>query len=115
MNKKNLKYLLIAIATMALFAPVIVSAQTNEPGNVNLTIDRLETILNNIKTWFSEIIFVIGIIMILYAAFLYMTAGGDDSKIEKAKKTLVWGIVGIIVAISAYGIWTTVYNFLNAN
>jgi heme/copper-type cytochrome/quinol oxidase subunit 2 len=113
MKKNNLKYLFIVIITLVLFSSVNISA-ADEAGNVELTVDRLETILNNIKGWFAGIIFIIGIIMMLYAAFLYMTSGGDDSKIEKAKKTLVWGIVGIIVALLAYGIWATVYNFLTA-
>jgi hypothetical protein len=113
MKKNNLKYLVIVIVPLILFTPVIISA-ADEAGNVNLTVDRLETILNNIKGWFAGIVFIIGTLMMLYAAFLYMTSGGDDSKIEKAKKTLVWGIVGIIVALLAYGIWTTIYNFLTA-
>jgi len=111
MKKNNLKYLFIAIITLVLFSSVNISS-ADEAGNVNLTIDRLETILNNIRDWFAGIVFIIGIITMLYAAFLYMTAAGDDEKINKAKKAFVYGIVGIIVAMLAYSIWDTVYSFL---
>jgi len=110
MNKKALKYLPVAFVAATLFSPMI--ALADEPGNINLDVNRVVTILNNIKTWFSEAIFVLGIVIILYAAFLYMTAAGDDEKINKAKKAFVYGIVGIIVAMLAYGIWDTVYSFL---
>jgi len=52
--------------------------------------------------------------MVLYAAFLYMTSAGDDTRIEKAKKTFIYGIIGMIVAMLAYFIWDTVASFLGA-
>lgn len=110
MNKKVLKYLRVTVVAATLFSPII--ALADEAGNINLDKDRVVSILNNFKDWFAGIIFTLGILCMLYAAFLYMTAGGDDSRIEKAKKTFIWGIVGIIVAMLAYGIWTTVYSFL---
>jgi hypothetical protein len=109
-NKQVLKYLIVGFITAAIFFPLFASA--DEPGNINLDVNRLVNIMNNIKVWFAEAIFILGIITILYAAFLYMTAGGDDTRIDKAKKAFVWGIVGIIIAMLAYGIWDAVYSFL---
>jgi hypothetical protein len=111
MNKNVLKYLSIISIAAAGILPLVALAQ-DTPGNINLDVNRLVNILNNIKVWFAEAIFILGIVTILYAAFLYMTAGGDDTRIDKAKKALVWGIVGIIIAMLAYGIWDAVYSFL---
>lgn len=44
---------------------------------------------------------VIAVAMIIYGGVLYMTAGGNDEKIAKAKQTLTWAIGGLIVIISA--------------
>jgi len=112
MKKSIIKYLPLAFLAATLFSPMV--ALADEPGNINLDVNRVVNILNNIKTWFAEAIFVLGIIIMLYAAFLYMTAGGDDEKINKAKKAFIYGIVGIIVAMLAYGIWDAVYSFLGA-
>jgi len=112
MKKKALKYLAItsAIATLAL--PLIALAE--EPPQITLEADTLVDLFDQIKTWFAEAIFILGIVMVLYAAFLYMTSAGDDTRIDKAKKTFIYGIVGIIIAMLAYGIWTSVESFLKA-
>lgn len=39
----------------------------------------------------------IAVVMILYSAFLYVTAYGDDAKAETAKKTIFWAIIGLAV------------------
>jgi len=44
---------------------------------------------------------------------MYITSSGDPTKIENAKKTLVWAIVGIVVAFLAYGIVNLVASFLS--
>jgi FtsH-binding integral membrane protein len=59
-------------------------------------------IVNRIAGWFQAIVLVIAIIMIIYAGFVWMTAAGDEEKLGKARKTLIWGLVGIGIALFAY-------------
>lgn len=40
---------------------------------------------------------ILAVIMIMYGSFLYLTAHGDDSKAETAKKTIIWSIVGLLI------------------
>jgi len=42
--------------------------------------------------------------LILYGGFLWMTAGGNDEQIGKAKKVLVNAVIGLIIILSAYSI-----------
>lgn len=53
----------------------------------------LKTVINIL----SVIIGAVAVIMIIYAGFVYVTSGGDSSKIGTAKNTLIYAIVGIIV------------------
>ena len=46
----------------------------------------------------------IGIVYTLYAGFLIMTAGGDETKVQKGKDTLKNGIIGVVIVLSAYSI-----------
>ena len=39
----------------------------------------------------------IAVVMVLYSAFLYVTAYGDDAKAETAKKTIFWAVIGLFV------------------
>lgn len=52
-----------------------------------------------------DIVFLFGmpiiVIFIVYAGFLFVTAGDNDSQISKAKTTLIWTLVGAAVLIGA--------------
>jgi len=50
---------------------------------------------------------VMGIILVIYivmAGITYMTAGGDDTKVKKAKAMIQTSVVGIIIIVAAYSI-----------
>lgn len=47
-------------------------------------------------------------IFIIIAGFMFVTAGGDPKKLDTAKKTLTWTIIGVAIAIAA---WTLAIAF----
>lgn len=55
---------------------------------------------------------IIFLVLIIYAGFVWMTSGGNDQKILKAKKTLVNATIGIIIVLSSYSISTFVLSSL---
>jgi len=44
------------------------------------------------------------VILIIYAGWLWMTAGGEEEKITRAKKLLSNGVIGLAIILSAYSI-----------
>ena len=44
------------------------------------------------------------IIIVVYAGTLWMTAGGDDGQLKKAKSWLTNGIIGLIITLAAFAI-----------
>ncbi len=60
-------------------------------------------LLSKIAGWFGLIVLGVSVIMILYAAFQFLTAGGDAEKVTSARNTLIYALVGIAVALLAYG------------
>ena len=44
---------------------------------------------------------VICVLIIMWAGFLFVTAGGDSSKITKAKDTLLYGAIGAAIILGA--------------
>ncbi|MFY9462517.1 MAG: hypothetical protein WAP51_04945 [Candidatus Sungiibacteriota bacterium] len=91
MLKKS--YIAIAASGLTLL-PSLAFAQ---PRSVQDVID----LVNAAVGWFETIIFAIAIIMILVAAFQFLTAAGNEEKVSTARKSLVWGLVGIAVALFA--------------
>ena len=47
-------------------------------------------------------------IFVIYGGFLYITAGGDDGKVESAKKILMYSVIGIIICLMSFAIINTV-------
>ena len=57
---------------------------------------------------------IIAIVMFVIAGILFLTASGEPEKLTKARSAVIWGIVGIIVAILAYTITSLIRNAMGA-
>lgn len=55
---------------------------------------------------------IIATVIILFAGFKWMTAGGNEENIESAKKMLIAGVIGLAIILSAYAIATFVISYL---
>ncbi|MCF7906395.1 hypothetical protein K9L04_00490, partial [Patescibacteria group bacterium] len=49
---------------------------------------------------------------IVYGGILWMTSGGEEEKVKKAKKLMISGIIGMIIIVSAYAITSYLLNNL---
>jgi hypothetical protein len=75
--------------------------------------NNLSNFVNGIAAWFAGIIFAVSVLVILYAAFLFITAAGNEEKITKAKGTIVSGLIGIFVAMLAFSVKAILISFLS--
>ncbi len=62
------------------------------------------TILN----FFLGFLGLLAVIMIIYGGFLYVSAAGDQGKIDNGKKIIMYSIVGIIIILLSFAIVNTV-------
>lgn len=74
-------------------------------------IDPRETVLLIIRYALSTLGFIF-VLLTIYAGFLWMTAGGDESNIEKAKKILTASIIGLAIILLSYSITLFVFKVL---
>lgn len=61
-------------------------------------------IISNVIAFVLGFLGMVATIMILYAGYLWMSAGGSEDNIKKAKKILEAGVIGLVIILSAYGI-----------
>ncbi len=47
---------------------------------------------------------IIATVLILYAGFMWMTAGGNDEQVGKARKILIQAVIGLAIILSAWAI-----------
>ncbi|MGE5309937.1 MAG: hypothetical protein ACM3JF_02555 [Sphaerimonospora mesophila] len=60
-----------------------------------------------LKNGLNMVYFLIGavaVIMIIYSGYQYVTADGDSGKAATAMKTILYSVIGLVVAASAYAI-----------
>ncbi|MFZ1410181.1 MAG: pilin [Micropruina sp.] len=60
-----------------------------------------------IKTVVNVLLYILGaiaVIMIIIGGIKYTTSNGDSSKVTSAKNTIMYAVVGLVVALFAYGI-----------
>ena len=72
-------------------------------------IDLIDRIVNYILI----ALIVISAAFIAFAGFTYVTAGGDESKVKKAKDYLVWGVFGLVFVVGAKGIIWIIFNLIS--
>ena len=52
------------------------------------------------------------IIMFVLAAFLFATAQGDPEKVKQARNSVIWGVVGVFVALISFSIVFVIRNLI---
>lgn len=68
------------------------------------------TLIGNVIGTALSMIAVIFFILMVYGGFLWMTAHGDSSQVDKAKDTIIAAIIGIIVVLASYAITNFVFS-----
>lgn len=117
------KIFLTAIVIFTMASPVFVSAQTScPPGKTGLQcagglLDKVAgegsgtglsgNLATTVATVIKAVLALVGtifLVLTIYAGVLWMTAQGEETKIEKAKETIKASVIGLIVIMSAYAI-----------
>lgn len=55
---------------------------------------------------------IIAVLITLYGGYMYMTAGGNEEKVEQAKKILINGAIGLVIIFASFAITRFVINKL---
>ena len=69
--------------------------------------------IQDVVAFLLGFIAIIAVIVIIYAWFNILTWAGDEEKIKKAKMTIIYVIVGIVVIYLAWPIFNLVVKILN--
>lgn len=125
MLKKNLKIVLPCCLMVVVIFTQIASAADNpalkklqEVGSDNGPYQDvpsgygLSQVVGAVVQGALALIGVIFLVLMLYAGYHWMTARGEEEKVEKAKDTIQRAIVGIIIVVGAYAIWRFIFNSL---
>ncbi|MBU4453033.1 pilin [Candidatus Parcubacteria bacterium] len=62
--------------------------------------DTIGSLINIILTFLGIVL----LVLVIYAGFLWMTAGGDAEQTKKAKDYMINAVIGLIIVLAAYAI-----------
>lgn len=94
------------------YAETPLGAACDDPKNTNSVIckqqknasTKVDNLLTNIVGILMFVLGAICVIMIIVGGIRYATSGGDASQVKSAKDTILYSVVGLVVAIFAYAI-----------
>ncbi len=107
---------IVMMAGLFAFVPEVVLAQTSELSDVGdasgLTTTDLPTMIGRLISAFLGVLGIVLLVIIIYAGFLWMTAGGNAEQVDKAKKWMINAVVGLIIVLASYAITAFIINAL---
>ena len=81
--------------------------------------DKSDTLTTDVKTILEAIIGILGlvcVVVIIMGGIQYMTSSGDSAKTQKAKNTILYAVIGLIVCVLSFAIVNfTINNILGGN
>lgn len=106
---KTSKIIFSLIALAVIMTPALsgaVTIPTDSSGVPEFT--SFDSIAHAALNFMWMLFFVLAVIMFIVAGIIFLTAQGDPGKVAQARQFVLWGVVGIVVAILAFSIVTIV-------
>lgn len=112
LTNKKITVLFIIFLAVIFLLPELVLAQatdvlgTNDlaSGGVNLGTRDLRSTIAGVINIFLGFLGILATLIMLYGGFIWMTSNGNAEKIDKAKHTIINGLIGLVIILSSYAI-----------
>ena len=119
---KNFAKLLVVPVLLALpfLRALPVHAQPDISGDLDtvgagagLSSAELPDVIGTVISTFLTLLGIIFLVLVLYAGWLWMTAGGDAKQVDKAKEIMLRAVIGLIILLASYSISGFVIDMLS--
>ena len=118
---KNVLQIITGISTVATLCAGKAMALTIQEGAEAARADSMPTELIGPEGVFTRItnvvLYIVGaisVIMLVWGGVRYIISGGDSKKITDAKNTILYAIIGLIIAVLAFAIVNFVLNAIGS-
>lgn len=100
---------------LSLFSVAISFGVADAANSIISTTKGVQFLFCDIITWMIWFLLAISVIMVIVAAFQYVTAGNNAEQATKGRHTLTYAVIGIAIVLVATGVPALVANFLGGN
>jgi hypothetical protein len=77
---------------------------SNLPPSLQSTPSSINAIAKDVSNILFFLVGAVAVGAIIYGGLLYALSGGDQGRLESAKNTILYAVVGLVVAILSYAI-----------
>ncbi|MBI2099734.1 MAG: hypothetical protein HYT48_00120 [Candidatus Vogelbacteria bacterium] len=88
-----------------------VHAQVSEKVDIS-DINKTTAVIDNAANAIAIILFALSAIFIIVSALFYLTAAGNQEQLKRAKDTLIYAIVGVVLGLIAFSVKSLVPDIL---
>lgn len=81
--------------------------------DINQPIKTFSSLFDRINSIYYWLVGILGFVGVLVGGFQYLTAGGNPDSVTKARKTILYTLLGIALASISYGVVTAVVDVVN--
>jgi membrane protease YdiL (CAAX protease family) len=89
------------LALLVLLGLSVTTASAQDYPNPITGIDTIPEFLAKVLQGLSILLMPLVVIFIIYAGYLFVTAQGEESKIQKARTAILWTLIGAGVILGA--------------
>ncbi len=111
--KSTSKLMTYAIVSAASARTAFADWGEEQEAPANVPTDIRATIMD-VTNYILGFIAIIATLMVIYGGIQYLTAGGNDEQVGKAKKTIINGVIGLVICGMAYALVSVVATVITA-
>jgi hypothetical protein len=113
MKKKHILASVVTLTVLSLFViPMAADAQfiqegfdrAGNIGGTDIGTTDIRDVIINLVNVLLGFLGIIAVIIILWGGFLWLTAGGNEDQVGKARSTIIAGIIGLAIIIASFAI-----------
>lgn len=100
----------ICVAGLASARNALALSVDNTGSSIGLATADLLSTVTNVINWVLGLLGLVAVSYIIYAGYQWLTAGGNEERVTKAKKILTNAVIGLVVILFAWAIVNFIIN-----
>ncbi len=104
--------LISLVGFTAAFLPVVALAQANCPGTQSGTLGYILCRIGELLNTIMPIIIALGVVYFIWGVVEYVVGGDEEAK-KKGREKIIYGLIGLVVIVSIWGLVSILKNTFN--
>ncbi len=111
---------IVAVAAVALIVASPLAALAQRPSGIDAiapvtSLGGATSSLAKIVNWIIVVFWILTVLFLIWAAIIYLTAGGDEEKLKAAKSRVIYAVIAAAIALLSTGLQSITTSLLSGS